>query len=131
MTRRLYRSTRERMFFGVAGGMADYFDIDPVLVRLGWVLIGLVGGLGILAYFLCAIFIPENPGSAGEADEPQEQETGKCSNNPAFLGLVLVGLGLIMLLKNLWPWFDLGRFWPIILVVLGVAILGGSFRRDG
>lgn len=47
------------MLCGVCGGIAEYFNIDPTLVRLVWVLITLMGGAGILAYIIAAIIIPD------------------------------------------------------------------------
>lgn len=47
------------MLCGVCGGIAEYFDIDPTLVRLVWVIITLMGGAGILAYIIAAIVIPD------------------------------------------------------------------------
>lgn len=58
---RLYRSRDDRILFGVAGGMADYFDIDPSVVRLVWALLVVVGGAGLLLYIVAAIVIPEEP----------------------------------------------------------------------
>ena len=49
------------MLCGVCTGIAAYFDIDPTLVRLGWILFSLLGGSGLLAYIICAIVIPEDP----------------------------------------------------------------------
>ena len=49
------------MLAGVCSGIADYFDIDPTLVRLGWVLFSLLGGSGLLAYIIAAIIIPDAP----------------------------------------------------------------------
>ena len=68
--RRLMRSTRERMWAGVAGGMAEYFDIDPALVRLLWVAATVVsGGLAVPAYILLWIILPRDdrvaPGGPG------------------------------------------------------------------
>ena len=48
--KRLYRSTRNKMICGVCGGIAEYFNIDPTLVRLG-----------VLAYFICSVIIPDEP----------------------------------------------------------------------
>jgi len=60
--RRLYRSERERMFGGVAGGLADYFDLDPALVRVAWaVLIIASGGLFLLIYIVMWFVVPEAP----------------------------------------------------------------------
>ena len=61
MKKRLYKSDKNRMVDGVCGGIAEYFDIDPTLVRLGWVLFCALGGSGILAYIIAAIVIPRNP----------------------------------------------------------------------
>ncbi len=58
--KRLYRSRNERMICGVCGGIAEYFNVDPTLIRLGCVLFGLTGS-GILAYFIGAIIIPDAP----------------------------------------------------------------------
>ena len=57
--KKLYRNTENKMLAGVCPGIADYFDIDPTLVRLGWVLFSLLGGSGLLAYIIAAIIIPE------------------------------------------------------------------------
>ena len=57
--KKLYRNTENKMVAGVCSGIADYFDIDPTLVRLGWVLFSLLGGSGLLAYLIAAIIIPE------------------------------------------------------------------------
>ncbi|MBP3927816.1 MAG: PspC domain-containing protein [Clostridium sp.] len=59
--KRLYKSNENRMIDGVCGGIAEYFDIDPTLVRLGWVLFCALGGSGILAYIIAAIIIPRRP----------------------------------------------------------------------
>ena len=59
MKKRLYRSTREKMIAGVCGGIAEYFDIDPTLVRLLWVVFCVMGGSGVLAYLIAALIIPQ------------------------------------------------------------------------
>ena len=61
MNKKLYRSDRDKKLCGVCGGIAEYFGLDSTLVRLGWALITLAGGAGILAYIVCAIIIPERP----------------------------------------------------------------------
>lgn len=60
MDKRLYKSTENKMLDGVCGGIAEYFGIDPTLVRLGWVLFCALGGSGIIAYIIAAIIIPRN-----------------------------------------------------------------------
>ncbi len=58
--KRLYRSGKEKMLGGVCGGMAEYLNVDPTLVRLVWVLFGLTGS-GVLAYLIGWVIIPRNP----------------------------------------------------------------------
>ena len=61
MNKRLYKSNMNKMLDGVCGGIAEYFNIDPTLVRLGWVLLCALGGSGIAAYIVAAISIPRDP----------------------------------------------------------------------
>lgn len=61
MSKRLYRSKRESMICGVCGGIAEYFDVDPTLIRLGAVILIFGWGSGLLAYLVAAIIIPKNP----------------------------------------------------------------------
>lgn len=61
MYKKLYRRKNNRMLLGVCSGMADYFNIDPTVVRVIWVFLSLVYGLGLLAYLICGFIIPEQP----------------------------------------------------------------------
>lgn len=61
MEKRLYKSNKNKMIDGICGGIAEYFNLDPTLVRLGWVVFCALGGCGILAYIIAAIIIPRNP----------------------------------------------------------------------
>lgn len=59
---RLHRSRSERMLFGVCGGLAEYFELDPTLIRVGWVLATLfppISAIGIFGYLLLAVIVPE------------------------------------------------------------------------
>ena len=56
--KRLYRSESSRMLCGVCAGIAEYFNLDPTLIRLAWALFCILGGCGVLAYILAAIIIP-------------------------------------------------------------------------
>ena len=56
--RQLFKSRNNRVLCGVCGGIAEYFNIDPTLIRLAWALFGLTGS-GILVYFIAAIIIPD------------------------------------------------------------------------
>ena len=61
MSKRLYKSNENKMVDGVCGGIAEYFGIDPTLVRLAWVLFCAMGGSGFVAYIVAAIIIPRAP----------------------------------------------------------------------
>ena len=61
MEKRLYKSNDNKMIDGVCGGIAEYFSIDPTVVRLAWVLFCTLGGSGIFAYIIAAIIIPRAP----------------------------------------------------------------------
>ena len=61
MSKKLYKSNDNKMIDGVCGGIAEYFDIDPTMVRLGWGLFCALGGSGYLAYIIAAIIIPRKP----------------------------------------------------------------------
>lgn len=56
--KKLYRSRRNRMISGVCGGLAEYFDLDPSLVRLGWIVFSAFAGSGVLAYIIASLVIP-------------------------------------------------------------------------
>ncbi|MBR4030219.1 MAG: PspC domain-containing protein [Clostridia bacterium] len=58
MKKRLYRSATDKKLCGVCAGVAEYFEIDPTIIRLAWVVFTLLGGSGILAYIIAAIVMP-------------------------------------------------------------------------
>ena len=145
---RLYRSRDDRILFGVAGGLAEFFDIDPVLVRLGWVLLTVASaGIGALAYIVMAIVTPNASQRVSREVGPVEHVSDESSEQVAessvdegpprrqvarnIFGVGLIIVGVIVLLGNLGV-FDSIRWdivWPAIIVALGVAILLPSIRR--
>ena len=58
--KKLHKSQTDKKLCGVCGGIAEYFNIDPTLVRLLWILVSLAGGAGLLAYIIAAVIMPEN-----------------------------------------------------------------------
>ncbi|MBQ8636517.1 MAG: PspC domain-containing protein [Clostridia bacterium] len=60
MKKRLYKSRNDKKLCGVCAGIAEYFEIDPTLIRLAWVAFTLLGGSGIIAYIVAALVMPEN-----------------------------------------------------------------------
>jgi len=132
MEKRLYRSRSDRMIFGVCGGLADYLAVDPVLVRVAFVLLG-IAGVGILLYLVLAIVVPLRETAVAPQDaavesteevSPDEVEGRRRGG----IGLILIAVGLIFLLSNLGV-FTWGRFWPIVLIVIGLALILAQVRR--
>ena len=64
MAKRLYRSIRNKKIAGVCGGLGDYFDIDPTIIRLTWLALILAGGGGVLAYIIAWIIVPKETATA-------------------------------------------------------------------
>ena len=85
MKKRLYKSDTDKVFAGVIGGLGEYFEIDPVLLRLAYLLVVILTGLfpGIVAYIIAAIIVPKKPPfkEASYTEQPKtEQETEKSEN---------------------------------------------------
>ena len=120
--RRLYRSRHDRLIAGVCGGLGQYFDVDPVLVRLVFVVLFFASGLGLLAYIVLALVVPERP--AGEA-EPEPTSPVQLERARLIAALLLIGLGGLLLASNLdlIRWSQVQRFWPVLLIALGAALL--------
>jgi phage shock protein C len=151
MYKKLYRSVTDKMVGGVCGGLAEYFAIDTVIVRLIFVLAVIFGGSGILAYIILWIIIPQKPyfitpfnteqpkgESTASADEKKNESTefnmnavyNKPQNNRSiYAGAFLILLGGLFLLDNFVPRFNFGDFWPLILIGLGVAIILNSKNK--
>ena len=60
MEKRLFRKDQGKMLSGVCNGVADYFKVDPTLIRLGWVIFSCMGGSGILAYIIATLIVPSD-----------------------------------------------------------------------
>ena len=61
MEKRIYKSVRDRKIFGVCGGLGEYFNIDPMIFRLGFVILVLAFGTGVLAYIVCGLVLSDDP----------------------------------------------------------------------
>ena len=68
MNKKLYRSVSDKKLAGVCGGIAEYFGLDATLIRVGWALVSLFAGAGILAYIVCALIIPQKPENPNVVD---------------------------------------------------------------
>jgi len=130
------------MLGGVAGGLAEYFGIAPVLVRVLFIIAFFLHGVGILAYIIMWIIVPkrkddsipvaevvsdESSASPPPATDPElELKRRKRSN---IGGFILIGLGLFFLADNFLPGFDIGNYWPLILIAIGAGLLFNSNKN--
>lgn len=137
MQKKWYRSRNDRMIGGVAGGIAEYFDIDAVIVRIVFVF-ALFFGAGILAYILLWIIIPEEPftiendfnstststsdhkTTSENAEVNKDQATNNRTRTAYIFGGILVVLGVILLFDN---FISFDAFWPLVFIALGIALL--------
>jgi phage shock protein PspC (stress-responsive transcriptional regulator) len=147
--KKLYRSGIQRKIAGVAGGLAEHFNIDPVIVRIAFVLAVFAGGGGLIAYIVLWIVIPEqsifemNSETVKSSVNTEEKiNTTSINNTTSNMenqfepkkdkrnfhgnltgGLILITLGILFLIARFVPNIDFGDLWPVILIVVGITIL--------
>jgi phage shock protein PspC (stress-responsive transcriptional regulator) len=137
------------MLGGVCAGLGHYFNIDPVFIRLFFVVLAVASGSGVLLYFILWLLIPREdqvdyPGTANQTDfGDRARQVGvefgdavrrRDPNTAKFLGIALVLAGLLILVQNLHiPWLMWLRselIWPVLLIVGGAALLIRALRKD-
>ncbi len=130
--RRLYRSRSERMVSGVCGGLAEYFNVDPTLVRLAFVLLTLANGVGVILYIIAAFIVPLNPSTTPIRGLPLEQIIPKNLATIITLAIgviiLIVGVSVLFFLTVPWnPWFIftfIGNVMgPLVLIIIGIVVL--------
>ncbi len=112
--KRLYRRTDDKMIGGVASGLADYFDIDPVLVRIGFVILALLGGAGVLAYLVMWWVVPPTH----EVSNAGEDAIRRLKRAPSWVAVALLVIGGVILASQLGPSHG-DIIWGIGLIALG------------
>jgi phage shock protein C len=138
-TKRLYRSEKNRMIAGVAGGLGEYFDIDPVIVRLIFVLVAIYGGSGVLIYVILWLVIPSQSDTKSSTEknvekgakeiqdkaEDMAKSIKKNGNNKIFLGIFMIVIGLMLFLGNFGfvHIFNMWKLWPLVIIAIGISLL--------
>lgn len=149
MEKRLMRSRSNYMLGGVCAGLGNYFNIDPTIIRLLFVLLVVMGGSGVLLYIVLWIIMPREdlPSLNANLDGAEfgrrahqmgdEMREAFSRPNPRalqFLGIGLLAMGVWYLLQNLnIPFFsDVNRIlgWPLVLIVAGGLLLWRAFRKE-
>jgi phage shock protein C len=113
---RLFRSSSDKVVAGVCGGLAQYFNVDPALVRLAFVLFALVGGASVLLYIVLWIAVPVGAGTPTQ---------GLSDRGHEMLATVLIAIGALWLLANIgaFSFVNWRIGWPIVLIVVGATLL--------
>lgn len=136
----LYRTGENRIIAGVCGGTAKYFDIDPAIIRITWLLSAFAAGAGIWAYLVAWIIVPENPEKKRKdlkfkskvkiLNEKEKVSEGlKIYGRSPLLGLVLMILGAVFLANNFFPELRLDKYWPILPIGLGLTLIFSSHHK--
>lgn len=119
------------MIGGVCAGLAAYLDTDVTLVRLVVVLAALLGGSGLLAYLIAWMIIPEEPMESSLNSGTHDHAGSAAGADRRFIGMLVVIVGVFLLIRNLFPFiFFRPYFWPLILIVIGFALMYGGMRGD-
>lgn len=146
---RLYRSTTQRAIGGVAGGIAEFFDIDPVIVRIIFILLLIFSkGGGLLVYIILWIAIPERPitaqmfsdsppskpfegSSAYESPvyDPVAEAKNRRKSGSILGGVILICIGVIALSARYIPYFSFHDVWPTILVAAGLVLIITAIKK--
>ncbi len=122
MKKKLYRSDQSKVIAGVCGGLGDYFEIDPAIIRIVAVVLVFANGIGLVAYAAAWVLIPRSPaGAVVESTQSEPSELRKY-----IPGLLLILVGVAFLLNRLFWWFHWGVFWPAILILIGAGLIWRS-----
>ena len=132
MNKKLYRSRKDSTIAGVCGGLGEYFSIDPTFLRIIFVLLVFADGIGLIAYIIAWIVMPQRP---VEKEAVVEAETGQPvkygSWNKYIPGAILIALGVYFIMREHYWWWHIEQYWPVILIVFGLFLvlrMGG--KRD-
>ncbi len=150
MEKKLYRSRNKKVVAGIAGGLGDYLDVDPVIIRIIIVLITIFQGVGLLVYIIMWIVVPEEPYDVSKvsAEPKYSEDTGqstetnfagnssnetkpeKSSNGRIIFGVILIFIGIVFLFERFIPFFDFEFIFAIGMVALGLALIFNFFNKS-
>jgi phage shock protein C len=149
------RSRQNRIFGGVAGGLGEYLTIDPIVVRVFFVVSVLLSGIGILLYLIMWIVIPEEKfsinntyGSSSKNDKNEDVKSStnsetsgeninftfpheKKNNGKLIFGIILIIIGMFFLGVEIFSFLNFADLLPVILIGLGITLLWKSKNKRG
>lgn len=122
--KKLERSRKSSVIGGVCGGLGEYFNIDPILFRIAFVILALAKGVGVIGYIICWIAIPLR--AEGEVADTTPPKSDLVKYIP---GIALIVIGAAFLVDDLFYWFSFSSLWPLILIVGGAILIYSSMRK--
>lgn len=125
---KLTRSRSDQMIGGVCGGLAQYLNLDPVLVRLAFLVLLFASAVGIPIYIVLWLIMPEENGDTAVSTETLKVEVGKENgrvSQPVTIGAILLLLGVYFLFQEIgWlTWLHGGFIWPLIIIGFGIYLI--------
>lgn len=141
MSKRLFRNRYDKKIAGVSSGLAEYFDVDTSLVRIAFILLTIFNGIGIIAYIIFWIALPERSFAVANQAAVQEdmnsfsapQSSNRTKRNGTFIfGLTLIALGCIFLLDRIFPQISGEDYLAICMIISGSIVIysGYSSKSD-
>ncbi len=123
MSKQLMRSNENKILAGVCSGIAEYFEIDPVIVRIIWML-SIFTGIGVIAYIICWIIMPERKyRSIGSHSELSSEPVVDKEKSRTILGITLIVVGLLFMMDKFFKWFDMDIIIPVGIIAIGIFVL--------
>ena len=130
--KKLYRSRENSMLAGVCGGLGNYLQIDPSIVRIVFVMLAFYNLLGLLTYIVLAVLIPLAPG--GYEERVRVYSTDGNNQTVKVIGGGMILLGLLAIVSyldiRLFSWMQLENLWPAVIILLGVLLLVRGFASE-
>jgi phage shock protein PspC (stress-responsive transcriptional regulator) len=143
MSKKLFRSNKEKVLGGVCGGIGNYFDVDPVIVRILFVVAAISWGTGIILYLIAWIIIPKeeiiysqqgNYDNSNDAEMSGFQTTAENikskSKSKNFFGFALIIIGGLILFDDYVNIMKIKYLFPIILIVAGIYLILNQGKKD-
>jgi phage shock protein PspC (stress-responsive transcriptional regulator) len=125
----LYRSKHDRKFAGVAAGLARHLNVDPTIVRVAFVVLSFINGIGLIAYLAGWLLMPEEGENGSIAESAVRKLRGhQSAGDSTWAWVAVLGIGAIIVFANMssWSWSPGGIFWAVALVVGGIWL----YRQD-
>jgi len=137
MEKKLYKSSNDKMISGVCAGIAQYFNVDPTLVRIGAVVLGFASFFTlILGYIVCAMIMPEKSFDEEEEEvEVYDKDGNKIKNssqkkNSNIIGIFLIGIGCFWIFNKFVWWIDRDIYLAMGIIAIGVVVLITSLKKN-